>query len=388
MKRRQFLGSTAAGIAALSALTPASAGAAKPLKVAALIPMSGPAGLFGPSSRNCCELARDDINARGGILGRPLQVLYGDAGAGPQAAAQTALKLWKVSGAEVFVGMHDSAVRGALVTLFRAQVPYFYTPSYEGGECARGVYVNGETPQQQLAPVIPWLAAQRNLKRWYLIGNDYSWPRDTNAAAKQYIAAVGGGVVGEEYIPFSVDNFDASLAKIRASGADAVLVTLVGGASVTFNRAFAGFGLADKVTRLGTLIEENTLAGIGVQNAANLYSSAGYFAALDTPDASAFDARYRKRFAGDKSLMNALAESCYEGFLMLESIARRAGSISVDKFEPASEGANYVGPRGKVRMHARHVIEDIHVASVSSAGFEVVKTFPQVGSGQTCTIGS
>ncbi|MGJ7556020.1 substrate-binding domain-containing protein [Variovorax sp. RB3P1] len=382
MERRTFLH----GIAAAAAASSAGVRAASPLNVAVMLPMSGPAGLFGPSAKACAELAVQTINARGGVLGRTINPLFGDAGLPPAEASQTALKLWKGQGAQAVIGMHDSAVRGALVGLFKGQVPYFYTPVYEGGECARGTYVNGETPAHQLAPVIPWLAAERKPKKWYLIGNDYVWGRNTNAAAKGYIAQTGAQVVGDEYLPFTADNFDSSLARIRDSGADAVLVSLVGGASVTFNKAFASFGLADKAIRLGSLFEENTLAGIGLANARNLYSSAGYFANIETPAAKAFSDAYFKRFGAQAPALNGLAESVYEGFLMLEAIAARAKSLDVSKMEPASEGASYSGPRGAVTMHARHVDQDIYLADVGEKGFRVVKTFPHIASGQTCKV--
>jgi len=380
MDRRQFLAAAAVAGAAPSVF------AADSLKVAVMIPQSGPAGLFGPSAKACAELAVETLNARGGVLGRKLELLFGDAGLAPAEASQAALKLWKGSGADVVIGMHDSAVRGALVGLFKAQVPYFYTPVYEGAECAKGTFMNGETPEQQLKPVIPWIAAERKPKKWYLIGNDYIWGRSTNAAGKRYIEATGAQVVGDEYLPFTVDNFDASLARIRDTGADAVLVSLVGGASVTFNKAFASFGLSDKALRLGSLIEENTLAGIGVTNAKNLYSSAGYFANITTPAAKAFAEAYAKRFGPQAPALNGLAESTYEGFLMLEAIAKKAGSLQVAKLDAASEGASYHGPRGTVTMKARHVEQDIYVADVDDKGFRVVKTFAHVGSGQTCKV--
>ncbi|MFO1220241.1 MAG: substrate-binding domain-containing protein [Burkholderiaceae bacterium] len=383
MDRRYFLNST---LAAAAMGVTARAFAADPLKVAVMIPLSGPAGLFGPSAKACAELAAEQINGRGGVLGRKIELMFGDAGLAPAEASQAALKLWKGSGAHAVIGMHDSAVRGALVGLFKAQVPYFYTPVYEGGECSKGTYVNGETPQQQLEPVIPWIAAERKPKKWFMIGNDYIWGRNTNAAAKGYIEKTGAQVVGDEYHPFTVDNFDASLAKIRDSGADAVLVSLVGGASVNFNKAFASFGLSDKALRLGTLIEENTLAGIGVANAKNLYSSAGYFANITTPAAKAFSDAYTKRFGAQAPTLNGLAESTYEGFLMLEAVAKKAGAISVAKMDAACEGANYSGPRGAVTMKARHVQQDVYVADVDANGFRVVKSFSRVGSGQTCKV--
>jgi len=384
MKRREFLEQGVRAGALASLLPLRTAAAAAPLKVAMMIPLSGPAGLFGPSSRNCSDLAVAEINSGGGIAGRQVELLVGDAGLPPAEATQAALKLWKSSRAEAFIGMHDSAVRSALVGLFKGAVPYIYTPTYEGGECAKGTYVFGETPSQQLEPVIPWVARDRGVKRWYLIGNDYNWPRDTNKAARGYIAAAGGQVVGEEYLPFTVDNFDANLAKIRESGADAVLVTLVGGASVGFNRAFASFGLADRVVRLGTLIEENTLAGIGAQNSANLYASAGYFSSIETPAARAFAARYAAKFGDKAPVLNALAESCVEGLLLLQALAARAGGVGVAGFEKVADGTTYEGPRGRVVLQARHSSKDIYLAKAEGASFKVVNTFANVGSGARC----
>jgi urea transport system substrate-binding protein len=385
MNRRNFV-SIIASLAGSYALTARSAFAADTMKIAVMIPLSGPASLFGASSKACAELAVEQINARGGILKRKIEIVIGDAGLPPAEAAQTALKLWKGEHAQAFIGMHDSAVRGALTGLFKGQVPYFYTPVYEGGDCTVGTFINGETPSQQLEPVIPWLASDRKLKKWYLIGNDYIWGRNTSEAAKGYIGKAGGQIVGEEFVPFTVDNFDSSLARIRDSGADAVVVSLVGGSSVTFNKAFAGFGLSDKVVRIGSLIEENTLAGIGIENAKNLFSSLGYFSSLTTPGATAFLQAYTKRFGDKAPMLNGLAESVFEGFLMLEAIATKAGDLSVAKMQPASEGATYKGPRGTVTMRARHVDQDIYVADVTPNGFRIVKTFAHVPSGQTCKV--
>ena len=387
MKRREFIKATLATTAfaaTSSGALLAPARAADPLKVGILIPLSGPAGLFGPSSQNCAQLAVDEVNAAGGILGRMIEPVFTDVGVPPAEATQAALKLWKGDGAEAFIGMHDSAVRGALTNLFKGQVPYVYTPVYEGGECSQGTYVLGETPAQQLAPVIPWMASEKDATKWYLIGNDYNWPRDTNGAAKGYITDSGGEIVGEEYLPFTADNFDSNLAKIKDSGANAVLITLVGGASVGFNRAFASFGLAEGVTRLGTLIEENTLAGIGAENSANLYSSAGYFGSIDTPAAKAFSDRYFAKFGADAAALNALGQSCYDGVLLLDAIAEKAGSLSAKDMDAASDGTSYDGPRGTATMSSRHVSKDIFLAEADGTAFKVVQTFASVAPGDNC----
>lgn len=382
MKRRELMTSgLALGLGALPQWAQAQSSR---VRVGMLIPQSGPAALFGPSSKNCAELAAETVNSRGGLAGHPIELRFSDAGAAPAEVSQSVLKMWRGDRCAAFVGMHDSAVRGAITGLLKGQVPYVYTPVYEGGECAKGTYVLGETPQQQLEPVIPYLARERSLKKWYLIGNDYNWPRDTNALAKKYIAASGGTVVGEEYLPFTVDNFDANLAKIRQLGADAVLITLVGGASVGFNRAFASFGLSDKVVRLGTLIEENTLMGIGAQNANNLYASAGYFASIETPAARALVASYQKKFGTDAPVLNALAQSCYDGLLLLEALAAKAKGLDPKKIEAVAERVRYQGPRGVGELRARHTTKDIFLAQAQNGAFKVVQTFPGVSAGQTC----
>lgn len=390
MKRRDFLssiafasaGAVSAGIAGFP-LNARAAGA--PLKLALMAPMSGPAALFGQASVNCATMAIDEINARGGIHGRSIQLLTGDAGAAPAESAQTALRLWKRDKADVFVGTHDSAVRTALENVFRGLVPYVYAPIYEGGDCAKGTLFVGETPSQQVKQVIPWLGQQHKLKRWYLIGNDYIWPRRSNDAAKQAIAAAGATVAGEEYVPFTVDNFDSTIARIRDSGADAVFVTLVGGSSVTFNRSFASFGLAKKVLRFGTIIEENTLAGIGAANSENVYSASGFFSSLRTPAALSFMEQYRKRF-GATSILSSVGESAYEGIKLFEAVAARARSIGSADMAAASEGATYNGPRGTITMRSRNVTTDIYIAKANGIQYEIVKVLPQVPSGETCSV--
>ena len=380
MTRRGFMGALGAG--AVAAALPVRG--AETVKVGALIPLSGPAGLFGPSSRNLGEMAIEDINARGGINGAQAEIVFADTGVPPAEATQSAMRLVLSEKVHALVGMHDSAVRNAVVEALGERVPYIYTPTYEGGECSRGVFVLGETPLQQLAPVIPWMAENKGAKAWYLIGNDYVWPHTSNAEAKKTIADIGGRVVGEEYLPFEVDNFDASIARIRESGAECVLITLVGAASVGFNRAFANFGLDKTIMRLGSLIEENTLAGIGAENSAGLFSSAGYFDALETPQNQDFRARYFERFGADAPILNALGESVYEGMLLLEALTKKAGSLTTDAFEDAAEGVHYAGPRGETRMSRRHVSRDIYLAEARGVEFSIAATFSAVESGSTC----
>lgn len=367
------------------ALAFAMAGAAAAdVRLGVLVPDSGPAGLFGPSARQAAQLAADDINAAGGINGEQVQLIFADVGVPPAQAVQAVQRLWRAEGVQGFVGMHDSAVRAAIAGQLRGQVPYVYTAVYEGGECAPGVYVTGETPAQQLAPVIPWLAANEGASRWYLIGNDYNWPRDTNAAAQAIIAASGGTVVGEEYVPLGSSDFDASLGRIRSSGADAVLVTLVGGDSVGFNIAYAAFGLDAQALRLGTLIEENTLAGIGAANADRLFAAMGYFASIDSPAARAFADRLGATFGTAAAQPNGLGQSVFDGLMLMAALGNAAGSLDAAAVAAIADGTAFTSPRGAAALDGNHVAQTIYLANGASGSFSVVASFETVPSGVSC----
>lgn len=353
-------------------------------KIGVLVPDSGPGGLFGPSARQAAELAAQDINAAGGIGGEPIELVFADVGVPPAQAVQSVQRLWRGQGVEGFVGMHDSAVRAALTGQFKGEVPYVYTAVYEGGECAASTYVTGETPAQQLDPVIPWLTENKGASKWYLIGNDYNWPRDTNAVAKGYIADSGGEIVGEEYVPLGTSDFDASLVRIKGSGADAILVTLVGGDSVGFNIAYSAFGLPEQALRVGTLIEENTLAGIGAANAAGLYSSMGYFANLPNDAAAAYAARISDTFGDQAAQPNGLGQSVYDGLVLLAAMGNAAGSMDAAAIAGVADGTSFSSPRGSATLDGNHVAQSVYLADGSSGSFEVVASFDSVPHGVAC----
>lgn len=344
------------------------------LRIALLAPLSGPAGLWGPSCQTSALLAASEINAHGGILGREVELLFTDAGRDPAAVARDTLDLVE-DGAEAVIGMHISAVRLALVRALAGRVPYVYTPVYEGGEQAPGVFLVGETPAQQLKPAIGWLATRRHAKRWYLVGNDYVWPRVSHHAARRYIGASGGEVVGEDFIPFDTGLYEAYLGRIAKARPDAVLVSMVGNDCVTFNRAFAEAGFARRILRLSPASEENTLLGIGAENSENFFFAAGYMSGLKTDANLAFLERYQATFGTEAPVPNTIGELCYEGVRLYGALAARARSLDVAKLSRASEGF-YVGARGPARMRKRHLHTDMYLAQADGLRFRLLRHFP------------
>ncbi|HEY6984328.1 substrate-binding domain-containing protein [Reyranella sp.] len=340
-----------------------------------MAPFSGPAGLWGPSCQTSALLAAREVNESGGLLGRELELTFIDAGRDPEIVTDETLDLVE-GGAEAVIGMHISAVRQALVRALRGRVPYVYTPVYEGGEKAPGVFMVGETPALQLRPSIAWLVGRHGARRWYLMGNDYVWPRVSHRAARRYVAADGGEVVGESYVPFGCEDYDACLDCIRKAHPDAILVSMVGSDCVTFNRAFADAGLDRHILRLSAASEENTLLGIGAENAANFFFAAGYLSGLQTDDNLAFLDRYHGAFGREAPVPNTIGQSCYEGVRFYAELGRRAQALDIETLGRASQDLSYVGARGRSHMMARHLHTDIYLAQADGLDFRVVQHFP------------
>jgi ABC-type branched-subunit amino acid transport system substrate-binding protein len=219
--------------------------------------------------------------------------------------------------------MHTSYVRQRILSAVGGQIPFVYTPLYEGGEATPGVFAIGETPARQLRPAMEWLTARERPRRWALIGNDYVWPHVSNRLARGYLAECGAEVVAEQYVPLGTDDYGDVLSLLRRTRADAVLLSLVGHDAIEFNRDFGSSGLARHALRLSAAIEENELLAIGAENTERLYVASSYFSTLTTDANLAFKERYHNHFGERAPTLNSLGQSTYEGVHFLASLFER-----------------------------------------------------------------
>jgi ABC-type branched-subunit amino acid transport system substrate-binding protein len=384
--RRTLLGATAGGVAfgALPGLIRPAA-AADEFKIGLFIALSGPASLFGPTQKASAELATEEINKAGGILGRQIRLIPTDAGGPPAESTKSAVRLMLEEKVDMLVGSHDSATREALVATIKGKVPYIYTPVYEGGECAFNTYVIADTPEQQIRPSVAFMMKDRGAKSVYLIGDDYVWPRKCNEQAKKYIADNGGKVVAEEYVPFGAPNkFEEIVTRIKSAKPDMVLITLVGADNVNFNRTFAGFGLDKDIARLSLLLEENTLLGIGPDSSNNLFSSMSYYANAPGEANKKFKAAYFAKFGDKAPQLGLIGADCYGGIYCAHALATKAGGTDAKKCMAASEGLSFPTAAGSVAMRGRHVDKTMYLATCKGADFDIIKTFEDVKSGDEC----
>ncbi|HEX5993534.1 MAG TPA: substrate-binding domain-containing protein [Jiangellales bacterium] len=344
-------------------------------RIALVVPVSGTLGLIGPGAVNCALLAAQEINEGGGLVGRPVELSLVDGGRPAAQVATDISTLVRTGLADAVVGVHSSDVRMALVEAIGAAVPYVYTPPYEGGERAAGVYLAGETPDRQVRPVLQWLVDRNRGKRWFLVGNDYVWPRRVNAAARTYLRVVHAEVVAEQYVRRGQLQAELVLDAVRRKRADAVLVTLIGRDLVDFNRAFAGSPLAQRVLRLCPALEENGLLGAGGDATGELYSTMGYFTSVATEAGLGFVGRYASRFGPLAPVPGGHGEGCYDGMWLLAALAARAGTLATPALDAVADGTTIEGGRGRARMHGRHLLAPVYLARANALDLDVVTGF-------------
>jgi urea transport system substrate-binding protein len=344
------------------------------LKIGGFICCTGSPGVWGPCATSSAQLAVAEINKRGGILGREIELSIYDAGGPTEEVVDRAEQALAFDDLDLVIGLHTSAVRVELrKVITRKGIPYIYTPVYEGGEQTPGVVAIGETPRWQSRPSIHWLAEKKRAARWYLIGSDYVWPWRSHRAVKRYIAETGGYVVGEEFVPLGEDNHEPHLARIRAVKPDVVLVSLIGTDSITFNRAFGECGLAATTLRLAGAMDETVLLGIGADNSENLFCASGYFPGVGSSANDDFQSRYFAMFGPNAPPIGSLGQSSYEGLCLLEAAAAKAGTFAMRPLLAAARNIVYSGARGPVTVRDGRARMAMYLAAADGLDFRLVK---------------
>lgn len=342
------------------------------LQVGLVIPLQGPAGILGPSCEASAALAVEEINAGSGVLGRQLRLVLIDGGQPPDRVADEVDCLVSAGVVDAVTGWHISAVRQAVAPRTVGRVPYVYTALYEGGEQTPGVFLTGETPDLQLYPAMRWMAAALDVRRWFVVGDDYVWPRASALAARTYAERLGGRICAESYVGLGSEDFGSVLDHIERLQPDGVLMLLVGEDAVQFNRAFAARGLDERIVRLSPLMDENMLLATGACGTSRLYAAAGFFGSLRTESSLQFLTGYTRRHGVLAPAATSPGESCYEGMRLLVELWRRCGSTDLPGMCAVAESTGYDGPRGPVHLADRHLRQRVYVARADGLDFEVL----------------
>lgn len=359
--------------------------AAEPIKIGVAVGLSGANSVVAPAVVQSSQLAIEEINASGGILGRQVQLDIVDDASGALGAQKAYDTLVFQKDVDAIISMETSAARNAALPIVtRGKKPFVYTSFYEGRSCSPWMFVNGWVPEQQVAPVVDYFAKSKGAKTFYLIGNDYAFGRGMLSFTKTYIEAHGGKVVGEEYLPIDGTDWTPILSKIRSMHPDALISATAGGApNVALAKQLKGAGMTLPYGNLA--IDEGTANSMG-DTAAGMYMSGSYLTGIDTPANKKFLAAMQKKFGKDMKTPNELSEPQYEAFFLYKAAVEKAGSTDAGKVVKALGQVSFDGPRGPVAMNkSRHAPLAMRLGQIRPDGsINILQTFQNVDPGAQC----
>jgi urea transport system substrate-binding protein len=377
--------SSAALIVAVSGAAVFPASAAEPIRIGVPIGLSGANSVVAPSVVQSAELAVAEINAAGGVMGRPLELIVADdqsGAAGAQKAFDTLIFQKKV---DALISMETSAARNAALPIVaRGKTPYIYTSYYEGHSCSPYMYADSWVPDQQVAPVVDLFIGEKKAKTFFLIGSDYAYGRGMLGFSRAYIEKQGGKVVGEEYNPMDASDWTAIISKVREANPDALILATAGGApNVTLTKQYKAAGVTAMIGNIG--VDEGTAKSMGA-DAEGVFISASYVSSLDTPENGKFIAAMKAKFGDGLKTPNDLSVPEYEAIYLYKAAIEKAGSTNEDGVLKALDQVSYDGPRGVIKMDKqRHAALTMYLAQVQGDGsVKVVKSFKEVDPGAQC----
>ncbi|UOM35040.1 substrate-binding protein [Acuticoccus sp. I52.16.1] len=361
-----------------------AAHAEEPIKIGVPVGLSGANSVVAPSVVQAAELAVEEINAGGGVLGRPLELVVADDGSGAVGAQKAFDALVFRDEVDVLISMETSAARNAgLPIVQRGRIPYIYTSFYEGRSCNPFLYVNAWVPEQQVPPVVDYLMADGATK-FFLIGSDYAFGRGMLDFAEAYIGENGGEVVGEEYLPMDGTDWTAIISQLKNSGADALITSTAGGApNVTLTKQLRGAGVTVPYANLA--VDEGTAKSMG-GDAEGILISASYITGIASDENKSFLAAMEEKFGEDLRTPNDLSVPQYEGVYLYKEAVEKAGSTDPRAVLDALGEVSFTGPRGTIAMSKQHHAPlTMYLGEVQADGsVKVVSSFENVDPGEQC----
>ncbi|MFC3690828.1 substrate-binding protein [Chenggangzhangella methanolivorans] len=380
MSKRHVIGLAAA----LALAAPPAFADEKPIVIGVPVGLSGANSVVAPSVVQSAELAVEEINAKGGVLGRQLKLEIADDASGAAGAQKAFDSLIYQKKVDVLISMETSAARNAgLPAVTKGRVPYIYTSFYEGKSCNKNMFVNAWVPEQQVPPVVDAFKL-KGAQNYFLIGSDYAFGRGMLAFTKEYIGKIGGKVVGEEYLPMDGSDWTAIISKLKDSKADALITSTAGGApNVTLTKQLRGAGVSLPYANLA--VDEGTAKSMGA-DAEGIYLSASYVTGIDSPENKTFLAAMEKKFGSGLKTPNDLSVPQYEAVYLYKAAVEKAGGTETAKVLEALPQVSVTGPRGVIKMDKQHhAALTMYLGQVQGDGsVKVVGTFKDVDPGEQC----
>jgi urea transport system substrate-binding protein len=366
-----------------------------PIKVGILHSLSGTMAISETSLKDVALMTIEEINEKGGVLGRKIEPVVVDPASNWPLFAEKARELIQKDKVAVVFGCWTSVSRKSVLPVFEElNGLLFYPVQYEGEESSYNVFYTGAAPNQQAIPAVEYLMSDQGggAKRFVLLGTDYVYPRTTNKILRYFLTSKGVAEedIMETYTPFGHSDYQTIVADVKkfATGKrTAVISTINGDSNVPFYKELGNQGLkAEDVPVVAFSVGEEELRGIDTKPLVGHLAAWNYFMSIDTPENKAFIAKWKAYVkkhdlpGGDKRVTNDPMEATYIGIKMWAQAVEQAGTTEINAVRQAIGYQKVKAPSGfEIQMDAEnhHLHKPVLIGEVQEDGqFQVVWKTP------------
>ncbi len=360
------------------------------VKVGVLHSLTGTMAISETSLKDAVLMAVEEINAKGGVLGKKIKTVVVDPASNWDLFAEKAKELILNDKVAVVFGCWTSVSRKSVLPVFEANKGLlFYPVQYEGEEQSPNIFYTGATPNQQLIPAAEYMMSSEggSKKKFYLLGTDYVFPRTANKILKAFLLAKGVPEknIIEEYTPFGHADYQTIVGKIKKFSEDGdacVLSTINGDSNVPFYKEFANQKLtSEKCPIMAFSVAEDELRSMDTEFLVGHLAAWNYFQSLDLPENKVFVKNFKEYCkknnlpGGDKRVTDDPIEAAYFGVHVWKAAVEKCKSFDVDKVTKAVLGLEFDAPGGPKKMDAvnHHTYKPVFIGEIRADGqFDII----------------
>ena len=340
------------------------------IRVGLLHSLTGPMATSERAVVDATQLAIDEINERGGVLGRRVEAVVADGASDQQTFAREAERLITEEDVVTVFGCWTSACRRTVRPVFETHDHLlFYPLQYEGLEQSPNIVYLGAASNQQIFPALKWTLRNRR-RRIFLVGSDYVFPRTANEILKEQAARWRGEIVGEEYLLLGGVDVDRVVDAIVEAEPDIILNTINGRET---NRAFFRALRAAGITSDGTPTVSFSLSEIELSPDAHDmegdYVAWNYFQSIDSQTNERFVERFQETYGEERAIGDPM-EAAYVGVHLWAIGVEAARSTVPADIRTHVVDKSFSGPGGMAYVDAatQHTWKTVRIGQIRTDG--------------------
>ena len=363
-----------------------------PIKIGMPLALTGALGSVGQQQKRGAEFWAKQQNAKGGLLGRPIQLLIEDTAGNPANTVRKAQEMVERENCRLFTGITLSSEALAVVPKLAEWNSIFISSDNGDGRLTAESFVPNFFRANISGPMgtraVSLYLRTAKLQKFYALGLDYAWGHNSVGVFEKEVQKSKKEFIGKVFAPTGTKDYSTYITKIRQSGADAVFLVMQGDDNNAFLSQSQQYRLPEKVRLLTEIVDLASIRAVG-DASLGLIGSSRYSFSYDHPLNNEFVAAWKKEYNAMPDTFEGEQWQCMKVF---DAGITKAGGIEADKLRPALEDIEIESVKGKVFMRKcdhQGVQQGFMVEVVKQPGFDtpvpkVIATFPGKATTPTC----